>query len=111
MPWLLRHCSASADESKVLVARGDALNVAEAGVLEHRHQLVDHALAARVAEDRKQMAEGGVAVRGEVHRHEAAAGLEDTPYLGEPRALEVIGQVVQHEAAGHQVERGSRERE
>src|ERR671931_1974479 len=57
------------------------------------------------------MAEGGVAVRGEVHRHEAATGLEDTPYLGEPRALEVIGQVVQHEAAGHEIERRSRERE
>src|SRR3989440_11699781 len=57
------------------------------------------------------MAEGGVAVRGEVHGHEAAAGLEDTPYLGEPRALEVIGQVVQHEAAGHEVERRSGERE
>src|SRR2546421_6047220 len=56
-------------------------------------------------------AEGGVAVRGEVQRHEAAAGLEDTPYLGEARALEVIGQVVQHEAAGHEVERRSRERE
>src|SRR2546423_611510 len=81
MPWLLRPWSAGADEGDVLVARGDALNVAEAGVLEHRHQRVDHALAARVAEDRKQMAEGtaraagGVAVRGEVHRHEAAAGL------------------------------------
>src|SRR5918912_910291 len=57
------------------------------------------------------MAEGGVAVRGEVQRQEAAAGLEDTPYLVEPRALEVSGQVVQHEAAGHEVERRSRERE
>jgi hypothetical protein len=56
-------------------------------------------------------AEGGGAVRGEVHRQEAAAGLEDTPYLGELRALEVIGQVVQHEAAGHEVERRSRERD
>src|SRR5207248_8060566 len=56
-------------------------------------------------------AAGGVAVRGEVHRQEAAAGLEDTPYLGEPRALEVLGQVVQHEAAGHEVERRIGERE
>src|SRR5215216_6187312 len=56
-------------------------------------------------------AEGGVAVRGEVHRYEAAAGLEDSPYLVEPRALEVIGQVVQREAAGHEVERRIRERD
>src|SRR5262245_44875810 len=86
MPWLRRPWSVGADEGEVLVACGDALNVAEAGVFEHRHQLVDHARAARVAEDRKQMAEGtagaegGVAVRGEVQRQEAAAGLEDTPY-------------------------------
>jgi hypothetical protein len=64
-----------------------------------------------VAQDRKQMAKGRVAVRGEVHRHEAAAGLEDTPYLVEPRALEIIGQVVQHEAAGHEVEGSVRERD
>src|SRR5215208_1764364 len=56
-------------------------------------------------------AEGGVAVRGDVHRYEAAAGPEDTPYLVEPRALEVIGQVVQREAAGHEVERRIRERD
>src|SRR5437588_441538 len=43
-------------------------------------------------------AAGGVAVRGEVHRQEAAAGLEDTPYLGEPRSPEVLGQVVQHDS-------------
>jgi hypothetical protein len=33
MLWLLRHWSAGADEGEVLVARGDALNVAEASVL------------------------------------------------------------------------------
>ena len=33
MAWLLRHWSVGADEGDVLVARGDALNVAEAGVL------------------------------------------------------------------------------
>src|SRR6266853_1758932 len=104
--------SARANEGEVFVARRDGFHVAEANFLQHRRQLSDGALSACVAENREQMADGGVALRGEVHRHEAAARLEDPPDLSEALSFQIERQVVQHEAARDEIEAsvGKRER-
>ena len=86
------------------MAGGPHLDCVEARVTEHRAEVFGVIPPRPEAKDAEEMTERPVGRRAEIDGHHAPPWLEHAPDFCQPSTLQLVGQMVKHEAVQHHVE-------